>query len=66
MNTFRRLALALLPLAIPLIAAGEPSHSPLIDEVRQALDGGRPMDLLDLVSLLMLATSAQQPVLRPA
>jgi hypothetical protein len=42
-----------------------PEETPLIDEVRQALDGGRPMDLLDLVSLLMLATSAQQPVLRP-
>ena len=42
-----------------------PEETPLIDEVRQALDGGRPLDLLDLVSLLMLATSAQQPVLRP-
>ena len=42
-----------------------PEETPLIDEVRQALDGGRPMDLLDLVSLLILATSAQQPVLRP-
>ena len=42
-----------------------PKETPLIDEVRQALDGGRPMDLLDLVSLLILATSAQQPVLRP-
>jgi hypothetical protein len=42
-----------------------PEETPLIDEVRHALDGGRPMDLLDLVSLLMLATSAQQPVLRP-
>jgi hypothetical protein len=42
-----------------------PEETPLIDEVRQALHGGRPTDLLDLVSLLMLATAPQQPVLRP-
>ncbi|HEY6573912.1 MAG TPA: hypothetical protein VI029_03070 [Mycobacterium sp.] len=42
-----------------------PEETPLIDEVRQALDGGRPLDLLDLLSLMMLATAPQQPTLRP-
>jgi hypothetical protein len=36
MNIFRCLASALLPLALPLIAAGAPSHSPLVEEVREA------------------------------
>ncbi len=36
MNIFRRLASVLLPLAIPLIASGAPSHSPLVEEVRAA------------------------------
>jgi hypothetical protein len=36
----------------------------LIDEVRQALDGGQPMDLLGLVSMLILTTSPQPVMLR--
>ncbi len=31
--------------------------TPLVDEVREALDGGQPMDLLGLVSMLILVTS---------
>jgi hypothetical protein len=37
MNIFHRLTFALLPLAIPLLAAGgQPSSSPLVDKVRTA------------------------------
>lgn len=42
-----------------------PEDTPLIDEVREALDTGQPLDLLGLVSLLILATSLQPGVLRP-
>jgi hypothetical protein len=42
-----------------------PEEAPLIDEVREALDGGQPLDLLGLVSTLILATSPQPAVLRP-
>lgn len=37
---------------------------PLIDEVREALDGGQPIDLLGLVSMLIEATSSE-PTLLP-
>lgn len=36
----------------------------MIDEVREALDGGQPLDLLGLVSMLILATSPQPALLR--
>jgi hypothetical protein len=41
-----------------------PDETPLIDEVREALDGGQPMDLLGLVSMLILATSPHPVMLR--
>lgn len=40
-----------------------PADAPLLPEVRVALDSGQPLDLLGLVSVLILATSAP---LRPA
>jgi hypothetical protein len=40
--------------------------APLIDEVRHALDGGRPLDLLGLVSTLIVATAPRQAVLLQA
>lgn len=45
-------------------AARESSdEAPLIDEVRQALDGGRPMELLGLVSMLISATTSPRAAL---
>ena len=41
-----------------------PEDTPLIDEVRAALDDGQPIDVLGLVSMLILATSSR-PVFRP-
>lgn len=37
---------------------------PLIDEVREALDGGQPVDLLGLVSMLIEATSTELTYVR--
>ncbi|WP_319448692.1 MULTISPECIES: hypothetical protein [unclassified Mycobacterium] len=39
-------------------------EAPLIDEVRQALDTGQPLDLLVLVSMVVLATTPQPAMLR--
>jgi hypothetical protein len=36
---------------------GTDRETPLLDEVRHALDGGQPLDLLGLVSMLIVATS---------
>ena len=44
---------------------GAPEEAPLIDEVRQALDGGQPLDLLGLVSMLIVATSPRPALPRP-
>jgi hypothetical protein len=44
-------------------ASETPEEAPLIDEVRAALDGGQPMDLLGLVGMVVAATAPQQPVL---
>ena len=43
-----------------------PEETSLVDEVRAALDGGQPLDLLGLVSMLIQATSSQQPFPLPA
>ncbi|MET0475169.1 MAG: hypothetical protein ABW001_11070 [Mycobacterium sp.] len=40
-------------------------EAPLIDEVRMALDGGQPMDLLGLVSMLILATAPRPALWQP-
>ncbi|WP_199253696.1 hypothetical protein [Mycolicibacterium mengxianglii] len=37
-----------------------PDEAPLIDEVREALDGGQPLDLLGLVSMLIVAATPQR------
>ncbi len=47
------------------IAAQEPlPEVPLIDEVREALDSGQPIDLLGLVSMVIEATAPKAAVLR--
>ncbi|WP_193561241.1 hypothetical protein [Mycolicibacterium hodleri] len=40
-------------------------EAPLVDEVREALNGGQPMDLLGLVSMLIMATVPPPALLRP-
>ena len=42
-----------------------PEEAPLIDEVREALEGGQPMDLLGLVSMLIMATVPPPALPRP-
>lgn len=41
-----------------------PEEAPLIDEVREALDGGQPLDLLGLVSMVIAATTPQPVLVR--
>lgn len=41
-----------------------PEEAPLIDEVREALDGGQPMDLLGLVGMVILATAPKPALLQ--
>jgi hypothetical protein len=44
-----------------------PDEVPLIDEVREALDSGHPIDLLGLASMVIVATTAQPAaVIRPS
>jgi hypothetical protein len=47
-----------------VVAPQTPEDVPLIDEVRQALDGGQPLDLLGLVSMVVVATTAKPVALQ--
>jgi hypothetical protein len=47
-----------------LSAQQTPEDVPLIDEVRQALAGGQPRDLLELVSMVIVATTPKPEVLQ--
>jgi hypothetical protein len=40
-----------------------PDEAPLLDEVREALDGGQPLDLLGLVSMMIEATAPKAAAL---